>query len=180
MKEQLKKLIIDNIRTWTDEDVYAVSLFVYDDGDNPSKPTVTLGYNTERQVQKELKTGYADKGEARWNYAFWLQNSFFTFGEGETADTVRNWVVENGFEYNDDDSAVEFEDDVPEITRAFVSLLVEIVREIHAEKVLTAKFGKELPVLIHELEYYDEIAEQNIQANGKQLVRDFVKWCRYC
>ena len=41
---------------------------------------------------------------------------------------------------------------------------------------LTKKLGKELPILIHELEYYDEIAEQNIEANGEKLVKDFSKW----
>ena len=30
---------------------------------------------------------------------------------------------------------------------------------------------KELPILIHELEYYDQIADQNIEANGDDLVR---------
>ena len=37
---------------------------------------------------------------------------------------------------------------------------------------------KELPILIHELEYYDEIAEQNIEANGEDLVSDFTNWCQ--
>lgn len=41
----------------------------------------------------------------------------------------------------------------------------------------TAKYGKELPILIHELEYYQEIAEQNAEANGNQLVEEFVNFC---
>lgn len=179
MKEQIKSMIIESIGTWTDTDIYALSLFVYDENDNTSKPTVTLGYNTERQVKESLEEGFADKREARWNYAFWLQNSFFEFGRGDTAETVKNWVIDNGFEYVEDDSEAEFGEE-SEITKAFVSLLVEIVRELHEEKVLTAKFGKELPILIHELEYYDEIADQNLEANGKQLVKDFVKFCRWC
>ena len=39
---------------WTDEDIYAVSLFVYNENDNPCKPTMTLGYNTEMQVKAFL------------------------------------------------------------------------------------------------------------------------------
>lgn len=31
-------------------------------------------------------------------------------------------------------------------------------------------------ILIHELEYYDQIAEQNIEANGEDLVKDFTDW----
>ena len=34
MKEQIKKMIIDSIENWTDEDIYAVSLYVYDYNDN--------------------------------------------------------------------------------------------------------------------------------------------------
>ena len=54
--------------------------------------------------------------------------------------------------------------------------MIDIVKEIHNEKILTAKFGKELPILIHELEYYDQIAEQNIEANSEELVKDFSDW----
>lgn len=181
MKELIKKMILASIDSWTDDDIYAISLFVYDDNDNPCKPTVTLGYNTERQVQEALNFGFAEEDEARWNYAFWLQNSAFVFGTDETAEAVKNWVSNNGFEYiDDDDAAYEKYQDGCEITQVFVNLLVEIVREIHEEKVLTGKFGKELPVLIHELEYYDEIAEQNIRANSEELVSEFAEWCRYC
>ena len=54
MKEILKNLIISNINEWIDKDIYVISLYVYDDNDNPCKPTVTLGYNTEMQVKKSL------------------------------------------------------------------------------------------------------------------------------
>lgn len=176
MKELLKKSIIDCIGTWTDPDIYAISLLVSDDGDNPSKPTVTLGYNTKSNVKKE-KENASSTSEARWNYAFWLQNEALHFGCGDTANTVKEWVESQGFTYHDDID-YEDDDDDEEITQAFVDLLVEIVQEIHQEKVLKRKFKKELPILIHELEYYDEIADQNVKANGKWLVRGFAKWCR--
>ena len=180
MKEQIKKLIIDNISSWTDKDIYVVSLFVYDDCDNPCKPTVTLGYNTEKQVQSEFNEGFAtDEEEARWNYAFWIQNDFLTFGVGETSDTVKKWVIENGFSYSDDDVAALDMEETNKITQAFVDLLIDVVREIHEQKILTSNFGKELPIIIHELEYYDEIAEQNIKANGEELVSEFAEWGLY-
>ena len=55
--------------------------------------------------------------------------------------------------------------------------MIEIVQEIHESGILTDKFGKEIPILIHELEYYEEIADQNIEANGDCLDEEFVKWC---
>lgn len=184
MKEQIKKLIIDSINTWSEPDIYVISLFVYDYCDNPCKPTVTIGYNTEKQVQSELAKGFAfNEEEARWNYAFWLQNDFFVFGEDETAEIVKNWIIENGFPYNEDYHTVgddEYYEKTSEITKAFVSILIGIVQEIHSEGHLINKFGKELPIIIHEIEYYDEIAEQNIKANGQKLVNDFAEWCLCC
>ncbi|MCR5232574.1 MAG: hypothetical protein K6E53_01505 [Lachnospiraceae bacterium] len=180
MKEQLKQMIIDSIQTWTDKDIYVVSLYVYDDDDNPCKPTVTLGYNTETRYKEALKT--SDEGEARWNFAVWLQNDLFCFGaDNDTAKVVKEWVIDQGFEYYDDFiSDFDFDDDeaddYDDLTGAFIQVLIEIVRELHEEKVLTKKYGRELPILIHELEYYDVIAEQNIEANGEDLVKDFSKW----
>ena len=43
MKKTLKNLIVSRINEWTEPDIYALSLFVYDENDNPCKPTVTLG-----------------------------------------------------------------------------------------------------------------------------------------
>ena len=182
MKELLEKMIVDSINSWTDKDIYAVSLYVSDEDGNPCKPTVTLGYNTERQYESEASDdGLAsDEEEARWNYACWLQNELFVFGTGETAEAVKQWVIENGFEYseNSDDSEFSDENGSSEITKAFVAVLVDIVKDIHEKGVLTEKFVEELPILIHELEYYDENAEQNIEANGEDLAGDFADWCQ--
>lgn len=179
MKDILKELIISNIEAWTDGDIYAISLFVYDENDNPCKPTVTLGYNTETQVKNEIANAW-DEQEARWNYAFWLQNDFLCFGAGETAEAVKQWIDNNHFPYYEDDDEAWNNEDVYDkvevITKAFVKELICVVKEIHQSGLLTQKYGKEIPILIHELEYYDEIAEQNIEANGK-LVEEFVNFC---
>ena len=55
--------------------------------------------------------------------------------------------------------------------------MIDVVKEIHEQELLTQKFGRELPIIIHELEYYDEIAKQNIKANGYETVKDFSEWC---
>lgn len=180
MKKTLKNLIVSRINEWTEPDIYALSLFVYDENDNPCKPTVTLGYNTERQYRESLPHAY-DEAEARWNYAFWLQNDFLCFGTGETAASVREWLVKKKLPfYEDDDPA--WDDDLTYtrtayITGEFVRELVSMVKQIHKEKVLTEKFGKELPIIIHELEYYPEIAQQNVKANGDLIDGSFLAFC---
>ena len=46
MKDILLKEIKKYIESWDKSDIYAISLFVNDEEDNPCQPTVTLGYNT--------------------------------------------------------------------------------------------------------------------------------------
>lgn len=173
MKEQMLNLFTAAIQTWTEEDIYAISLFVYDEDDDPCTPTVTLGYNTEAQYQDSIESAY-DEQEARWNYAFWLQNAEVCFGVDDTAETVKAWLRENEFPCNSED---EDDEKLELITKAFVDVLIQVVRELHESRVITEKFGKPIPILIHELEYYDAIAEQNIKANGSLLVKDFVAFC---
>ena len=73
MKEQLKEAIMQTIASWDEADIYVVSLYVYDDNDDPCRPTVTVGYNTESYLNEQIEYA-SDEEEARWNYAFWLQN----------------------------------------------------------------------------------------------------------
>lgn len=165
MKEKLQLLIIQEIQKWENEDIYAISLYVNDEEDDPLRPTVMLGYNTEKQVMERVQDA-SDEQEARWNYAFWLQNEELYWGVGESEEYVKKWISENNLMDRED-----------EVTEAFIKLLIDIVRDIHALGILRDKFGKEIPILIHELEYYDKIGEQNIQANGAELVRDFAEFC---
>ena len=165
LKEKLQQLIKQKISEWQEEDIYAISLYVNDENDDPRRPVAVLGYNTESQVQESLPKA-SDGQEARWNYAFWLQNEELCLGRGDTAKDVRDWIRGQALWEQED-----------EITVAFVRLLVMVVKNIQASGFLKDKFGKELPFLIHELEYYDIIATQNIEANGESLVRDFVLFC---
>ena len=68
---------LDGIPTEERPDLYVVSLLVYDEEDDPRRPTVTVGYNTESDVVRASDSAEAfstDEPEARWNYAFWRQN----------------------------------------------------------------------------------------------------------
>ena len=177
MKEQLKESIMQTVASWDEPDIYVVSLYVYDDNDDPCRPTITVGYNTESYLNEQLEYA-SDEEEARWNYAFWLQNDDLVFGVDDTADIVRDWIIESGFAYCQacETTPAEYES---EITKAFVEMLVDIVKELHESGFIKETFGHEIPVLIHELEYYYEIGEQNIRANGTELAGDFAEFCGY-
>ena len=141
-----------------------------------------MGYNTTANVSHEVKQG-AEEQEAKWNYAFWLQNQELVFGVDETQQMVKDWIEKSGFCYYSSDELFGGETEPDEesyegITEAFVQVLVEIVQELHSSGFIQKQFGREIPVLIHELEYYDEIAEQNIKANSIELVEEFVAFCK--
>ena len=85
-----------------------------------------------------------------------------------TTEDIRKWITE--LEWEGEDA----------INLKFLNLLVAVVQGIHASGLLKEKFGREIPVLIHELEYHEKISQQNIEANGETLNRDFVSFCMSC
>ena len=183
LKADILRVFKPIIASWTEPDIYAISFWVNNYCDNPCEPTVTLGYNTERQYVKEI-SNVSDKAEARWNFAFWLQNTEFVYGEGETKDNVANWIMSSGMPYY---PCIDYDWDIPDdiddkllykITMEFVGILVNTVKELHITSFIQEKFGKPTPILVHELEYYHQIADQNIAANSLPIVRDFVEWIR--
>jgi hypothetical protein len=153
-------------------DAYAVSLFVYDEGDDPLRPTATVGFNTEARVAGEVESA-SDEHEARWNYAFWLQNNLGVLCESDSdpegADVRDQWIRDSRLR-SDDPEAHDY------VTRQFVAVLERVVSALHQDGVIEREFGRPIPVLIHELEYYDEIAEQNQRANPRGLADKFIGW----
>jgi hypothetical protein len=174
--------------------IYAVSFFIYDQDDDPRRPTLTIGYNTDNQVrhvlatQPGLSTGRpSDEAEARWNYAFWLQNELTVIGD-QTRDPAgarlcQAWIKDNGWWFpepdgNTDDDWAPFLAAGEQITSNFVSLCVRTASQLHAAGVIGQTFGHAIPVLIHELEYYDQIADQTEDANPPGLAEPFTSWIR--
>jgi len=161
-------------------DVYVVSLLVYDEDDDPRQPTLTIGYNTETRVQQILAAQRGstllpagpptDEAEASWNYAFWLQSELAVVASS-TQDPVgvllRNeWIKNSGLASDE------------QITQAFVNACVRLARHLHATGLIDKTFGRPIPVLVHELEYYDAIANQAATANPPSVAADFIAWVR--
>ncbi|MEE1125776.1 MAG: hypothetical protein U0L18_07545 [Acutalibacteraceae bacterium] len=155
---------IQEMRTWSEADVYAISFFVDFDIDEQSQILLHFGYNTESQYEKELCDDI-DNETIRWNYTFWLQNETFCFGEdGQTDRMITEWMKQQKIR---DFEAVEM----------FVENVVYAVNEIHKSGVIAEHFGKEIPIIIHTKHYYEDIANINLQANGNFLDRKFVEYC---
>lgn len=111
------------IKKWDVRDIYVFSLFVYDENDNPSRTTVTLGYNTEQYFQDSIEDA-ADEREARWNYAYWPQNEELVFRIGRTRKYIKKWLKLNNFPdiSNQEIENIDFDkiDDFYFITQKFV------------------------------------------------------------
>jgi hypothetical protein len=153
-------------------DAYVVSLFVYDEGDDPRRPTAMVGCNTRAQAASETKNAF-DEDEARWNYAFWLQNDLGvlcgSYSDPEGVSARDDWIRDENLIVDEERS---------DVTAAFVRVLEGVVSRLHSAGVVEELFGQPIPVLIHELEYYDEIAEQNQRANPPGLADAFAEWAR--
>lgn len=171
--------------------IYVVSLFVYDEDDDPRRPTITVGFNTEADVEAATP-GPGNEGdlawdaeEARWNYAFYRQNKLVVICDSdldaEGAAHREAWARKSGYWYSDAEEAADFEATIERgeaLTREFVHCAVDVARRLHGNGDITRIFGRPIPVLIHELEYYETIAAQNLAANPPGLVEDFVRFCR--
>lgn len=176
IKGLISVLIEDTIASWEEADIYALSLFVYDDEDNPCKPTVILGYNTESEYMKNIPFADSEQ-EARWNYIFWLQNNELSFGTDDTAKIVRQWILSSGYPYDEDADSSDTER-YESVTKAFTEILADIVQNLHSSGFIKKVFGKDIPVLIHNLDYNSKTAEINMFANCSDSIRDFVNFCK--
>lgn len=186
----LKNYVYENIKakilSWNNDiiyDIYVISLYISNVEDDSEKPMITLGYNTMEQYEKSISHA-SDNAEAKWNFAFWLQNEELIIGDNwgenlEDREMIFEWINENNLYYSYEDEVEDFDKTLrpgDKIIHEFVELCVEVAKQLHYEGVIQQKFGRTIPILIHELEYYDVIAEQNERANPKEVVKEFVDW----
>lgn len=195
--EKFQRYIYDSVKqsvTTIEKEVadriYALSFFIYDDNDDPRMPTLTFGYNTldrwaECTPAADSNVAWpiaSDSSEAKWNYAFWLQNEACVIGAAGTAGAVlrQEWIKSLGLAYSDEEGK-DFERCRQlggHITERFVALCVQVSKALHDEGSISGKFCRPIPIIVHELEYYDQIAEQTRKANPLGLTSEFEDWVR--
>jgi hypothetical protein len=174
--------------------IYAVSFFVWDQEDDPRRPALTIGYNTEAQVQHALAAPPAhspgppgDEAQARWSYAYWLRNELAVIGDDtsdpEGATLIEAQVKARGWWYSEPDGSTDqdwaqADAAAEQIDGYFTELYVRTARELHAEGVISSTFGRPIPVLIHDLEYHAWVADLTGDANPPGLAETFTTWVR--
>lgn len=163
-------------------EIYAISLFM--DLQDIDEPQLVFSFNTTAQVTAAMagKTqAYgkpADLAEATWNYAFWLQrpnSRFLTPVDSEDGKLWESLRQENGLHYEESDDFAS--DQYEERIRALLTdVAVSISKKLHESGAIVEIFGKSIPVIIHELEYYDEIAAITKQGNPPGVADEFIEW----
>ena len=175
LETYLYQKIRDVMLTWDEPDIYAVSFFVYSNEllsfreyDNVS--TFAISYNTEEDCEHAGRYS-----EERWNYAFWRQDEtpIIEPEEGNTGMALLfEWYKEQGIDnigYEGPDTP-----DGPVGFPELVQLAGRVARRLQEEGFLREKFGRPIPILVHDLEYSDCTIKATEYANPSREAADFL------
>ena len=174
-------------------DIYALSFYIDAEEDDPRAMVLNFSYNTNSQWESctpgpSREPGWpvaSDSDEAKWNYAFWLQNDVRVVGNStDPQDAVgillrHEWLMDQDLYYTDEEEEAEFETALEkgeEIIHLFVEMCIRVAQRLHEEGIIQSKFGRDVPILVHELEYDEQIAEWTRMANPPGLTHEFEEW----
>lgn len=181
--ENLETALYDKVKSeilkWNEDGIYAISFFInanesneYNGFENVS--SWAISYNTEKDCN-----GADELDEERWNYAFWRQDETMIIDTDEPdvfTEKLFDWYAENGItnigEENEDEM---YDEDCNYIGKGpsghyeLLQLASEVARKLQEDGVIKEHFGKEIPVIIHGLEYawYDIEATKNANPDGE-------------
>lgn len=136
-------------------DIYVLSFLIENEDDDPRMPTLTLGFNTNQNMNSSTEDA-SDADEAKWNYAFWLQNELYVMGREDDEENRNAWVKSLGHWYTDEEEDEDFDRCMEigeKITQCFIEIAQKIAMKLHNEDVIKNIFGKDIPIIIHEYEY---------------------------
>ena len=162
------------ISDWCDDDIYAVSFFVNSNEDYSYRgyknvSSFSISYNTESFCEG------ADKyDEERWNYAFWSQDETMIIdpdSPDEVIDALYDWYEENRIT----NIGYETEDEEPIGHNELLNLASDVAARLQKEGYLKYKFGKQIPIIVHGLEYTKKDIEATKKANPNNEAKDFLK-----
>lgn len=160
------------ISSWNEKDIYAISFFVcaneaYEYKGFSNITRFSVSYNTENDCG-----GAGEFSEERWNYAFWRQNETPVLNEKEDMTILFDWYKENGIDnigYEDYtqcyDRDMRYVGKGPVGYYELLSEITAVAKKLQDSGFVKNKFGKSLPIIIHDLEYPWYIIEANKIAN---------------
>lgn len=177
--KKLAQVLYDRVKnimsTWGDEDIYAVSFFVesnemlrFRDYHNVSR--FAISYNTEADCE-----GAGIHSEERWNYAFWRQDETVIIEADDNCPEMQmlfDWYRKQGIE-NIGEETGNWENG-PVGYCELVNLVAQVARRLQDEEFLLQKFGRPIPIIIHDLEYCECTLKATKYANPNGEAADFL------
>lgn len=172
LEEKLRAII----SAWNEDDIYAISFFVYSNEaceyNGCSNVTeFSVSYNTENDCN-----GADELAEKRWNYAFWRKNETPVIeanDENEGMKILFEWYEENGicnigYENPADcyDNEMRYIGKGPVGYYELLSEITAVAKKLQESGFIKNKFGKSIPIIIHDLEYSWYIIEATKKANS--------------
>ncbi|MCL2797208.1 MAG: hypothetical protein FWD58_04050 [Firmicutes bacterium] len=138
-------------------------------------PNLYISYNTEADCD-----GAPADDEERWNYACWSQDTTTIISYDDEVEECVQWLNEQGVQNVGEESSDYDENNFyigtgPAGFKELAELLSIIAINIRKDGLLKRVFGKDVPIIIHGLEYYDYIIDLNQRTNPKSLIKNFVK-----
>jgi hypothetical protein len=174
------------------DQVYVVSLYVdFDEG--PHHMKVWMYYNTLSHLRSVVEQG-EEPEEARWNFALWEQDYITAVGltaeecehlaDGQSRRLLGAWLHEQGLFHSDEEIASMLEDGDPDlyarwdeqVRRRLLCLIIAVARQLQETGVVLAKFGRSIPLLVHEWDYTSWTLEATRAANPEGLTAAFEAW----
>lgn len=179
LQAYLEKELHDVISSWSECGIYAISFFVYANDTYEyngfsNVPEFSISYNTENDCR-----GASEFSEERWNYAFWRQDEtpiIGTTNENEGIKILFEWYKENGIDnigYEDYnacyDNEMQYIGKGPVGYYELLSEITVVAKKLQDSGFIKKKFGKPIPIIIHDLEYPWYIIEANkiVNSNGE-------------
>ena len=178
ISEKLYLKIKSIMDTWCEDDIYAISFFVYSNEAYEYKgfrnvSSFAISYNTEKDCE-----GAGQYDEERWNYAFWRQDEAPVIDPDEPdelIDLLFDWYKENGISNIGEEDEDCYDENFNYIGKGpvghyeLMTLVSDVAKRLQQEGFIEKKFGKKIPIIIHGLEYawYDIEATQNANINGE-------------
>lgn len=184
LKEYLYERVKKEIDLWDEKDIYAISFFIYSNeaftyNEFSNITEFSISYNTEKDC-----SGADINSEERWNYAFWRQNEInITDSEGQKV--LFQWYKENGIDNigyedrsNSYDANYKYIGKGPVGYYELLTVVSDVANKLQNENYIVNKFGKPLPIIIHDLEYSWYVIEATKNANPKGEANQFIEVMR--
>ena len=133
-----------------------------------------------------FKTYYAGRRGYTYRVMWRTYVAMFYLSISTFADLIRRlqdnanlreaWLDECGLNCTNEDEEADLDSKDEHIERQFWSMCARVGQRLHDVGIMSARFGRPIPIIVHNLEYCDKVVAFTRDANPDGVVYDFVKW----